>query len=200
MGATIGQWETAADGASGIETSAVSATATSGPTSPTSTRPAPSLRWPTPPLVLVAEDSAVNQLVAVRTLERCGCEVDVVSNGRQALDALGRRRYDAVLMDCQMQEMDGYAATAELRLCEHDERHTPVIAMTAHAMAGDREYCLAAGMDDYVSKPISRHAVIEALQRWIPARDGLAREAHPAEPVPVFPASSVAVAVCSRPA
>ncbi len=124
--------------------------------------------WPTAPLVLVAEDSPVNQIVTVRTLERCGCNVDVVSDGRQALAALANRDYDAVLMDCQMLEMDGYDATAELRRREQGSRHTLVIAMTAHAMAGDRARCLEAGMDDYISKPIRREALIDTLRRWIP--------------------------------
>jgi PAS domain S-box-containing protein len=124
--------------------------------------------WDTPPSVLVAEDSPVNQIVTVRTLERCGCHVDVVSDGRQALDALARQHYDAVLMDCEMREMDGYNATAELRRREYGTRHTPVIAMTARALPEDRARCLAAGMDDYVSKPIRREQLIDTLRRWIP--------------------------------
>ncbi len=125
--------------------------------------------WARPPRILVAEDSPVNQVVALRTLERCGCEAEAVANGRLALDALARRRYDAVLMDCQMAVMDGYEATAELRRREGDGERTPVIAMTALAMKGDLERCVAAGMDDYVSKPIRRQQLIETLQRWIPA-------------------------------
>ncbi|MGD0385503.1 MAG: ATP-binding protein, partial [Solirubrobacteraceae bacterium] len=128
--------------------------------------------WLTAPLVLVAEDSPVNQIVTARTLERCGCNVDVVSDGRQALAALAQRGYDAVLMDCEMLEMDGYDATAQLRRREHGTRHTPVIAMTAHAMAGDRARCLEAGMDDYISKPIRREHLIETLRRWIPPAGG----------------------------
>ena len=124
--------------------------------------------WATPPLVLVAEDNPVNQKVAVRTLERCGCEIDVVANGREALEALAARRYDAVLMDCQMPVMDGYDATTELRKRERNGgRRTPVIAMTAHAMNGAAERCLAAGMDDYIAKPVRRAQLIEALRRWI---------------------------------
>jgi PAS domain S-box-containing protein len=124
--------------------------------------------WPSAPLVLVAEDSPVNQAVAVRTLEHFGCRVEVVSDGRQALEKLALGSYDAVLMDCQMGGMDGYEATTELRCRENGAHHTPVIAMTAHAMDGDRERCLAAGMDDYVSKPIHRDQLVEALLRWIP--------------------------------
>jgi PAS domain S-box-containing protein len=124
--------------------------------------------WLTAPLLLVAEDNAVNQIIAVAALERCGCRVEVVNDGRKALEALSTRSYDAVLMDCQMPEMDGYEATAELRRRESGDRHTPVIAMTAHAMAGDRENCLEAGMDDYISKPMRRQQLIDTLQRWIP--------------------------------
>jgi PAS domain S-box-containing protein len=125
--------------------------------------------WSSPPLVLVAEDSAVNQIVAARAIERLGCRVDVVADGEAALAALASREYDAVLMDCQMPRMDGYAATEALRLREGDARHTPVIAMTAHAMAGDRDRCIAAGMDDYVAKPMRRLELAAALRQWIPA-------------------------------
>jgi PAS domain S-box-containing protein len=131
-----------------------------------SSTPAPA--WPTPPLVLVAEDSPVNQIVATRVLERCGCRVEVVADGREALRALATRHYDAVLMDCQMPNIDGYDATAELRRAEQGARHTPVIAMTAQAMDGDRERCINAGMDDYISKPVRHADLIDALRRWIP--------------------------------
>jgi signal transduction histidine kinase len=104
-------------------------------------------------LVLVVEDSPVNRLVAVHVLERCGFRSHVVNDGREALQALSSQRYDAVLMDCQMPDIDGYEATKELRRRENGGRHTPVIAMTAHAMTGDRERCIEAGMDDYVTKP-----------------------------------------------
>jgi signal transduction histidine kinase/CheY-like chemotaxis protein len=124
--------------------------------------------WATAPLVLVAEDNPVNQIVAVGALKRCGCRVEVVGDGRQALDALARERYDMVLMDCQMPEMDGYAATIELRGRENGRRRTPVIAMTAHAMDGAREKCLAAGMDDYISKPLRRETLVEILRKWVP--------------------------------
>ena len=124
--------------------------------------------WLTAPRVLVAEDSPVNQIVAVAALERCGCRVELVSDGRQALEALSTQHYDAVLMDCQMSEMDGYQATTELRRRENGDHHTPVIAMTAHSMDGDREKCLDAGMDDYISKPMRREQLIDTLQRWIP--------------------------------
>jgi CheY-like chemotaxis protein len=122
---------------------------------------------PNAPIVLVVEDSPVNRLVAVRVLERCGYRVHVVNDGREALDALSTQVYDVVLMDCQMPEVDGYEATRELRLREQGgKRHTPVIAMTAHAMTGDRERCLEAGMDDYLAKPVRSQALVEVLERW----------------------------------
>jgi PAS domain S-box-containing protein len=124
--------------------------------------------WSTPPLVLVAEDSQINQIVASRVLERCGCRVDVVGDGAEALQALAAKRYDAVLMDCQMPGMDGYAATQEIRRREHGTWHTPVIAMTAHAMTGDRERCIDAGMDDYITKPVRHVDLVNVLTRWIP--------------------------------
>ena len=126
-------------------------------------------RWLRPPLVLVAEDSQINQIVAVRALERCGCRVDVVGSGTEALEALAGERYDAVLMDCQMPKLDGYEATAELRRREAGARHTIVIAMTAHAMDGDRDRCIAASMDDYISKPMRHGELLEVLHRALPA-------------------------------
>jgi CheY-like chemotaxis protein len=126
-----------------------------------------------PAIVLVVEDSPINQIVAVRALERCGCRAKVANNGLEALEALAAEHYDAVLMDCQMPEMDGYEATLELRRREGHARHTPVIAMTANAMEGDRERCLDAGMDDYVSKPMRPSELAQTLARWItvPADD-----------------------------
>jgi len=137
---------------------------------------AAAVAWARPPLVLVVEDSPVNQVVAVRTLERCGCDAEAVGDGEQALAALSLRSYDAVLMDCQMSGMDGYEATSELRRREAGARRTPVIAMTALAMDGDIERCLAAGMDDYVSKPIRREELVATLQRWIAPQEATAAE------------------------
>jgi two-component system, sensor histidine kinase and response regulator len=122
------------------------------------------------PLVLVADDSPVNQLLAVRLLDQCGYRSQVVGDGHEAIAAVGHTTYAAVLMDCQMPELDGYAATAEIRRREHGREHVPIIAMTANSMAGDREKCLAAGMDDYVSKPLRPNLLRDALLRTRPSR------------------------------
>jgi len=120
------------------------------------------------PLILIAEDNEVNQILAIRMLQRRGYRAEAVGDGRQALEALERRRYAAVLMDCQMPEQDGYGATSELRLRQQGGRHTPVIAMTAHALGGDREKCLASGMDDYLAKPLKPEELDRVLRRWAP--------------------------------
>jgi two-component system sensor histidine kinase/response regulator len=117
--------------------------------------------------VLVVEDNAANLKVAVRMVEKLGYRADVAGNGKEAVGVLDRVRYDAVLMDCQMPEMDGYEAAREIRRHEPQGRHTPIIAMTASALAGDRERCLAAGMDDYISKPVKMHIVAAVLERWL---------------------------------
>ncbi len=116
--------------------------------------------------ILVAEDSPINQKVARHHLQRLGQRADYAANGIEAVEALRKQPYDVVLMDCQMPEMDGYEATAEIRKFEGAKRHAWIVAMTAHAMAGDREKCLAAGMDDYVAKPISVPALRDALERF----------------------------------
>jgi two-component system, sensor histidine kinase and response regulator len=123
--------------------------------------------------VLLAEDNLINQKVAKMMLQGFGLSVDVVSNGLQALEALSKNTYTLVLMDCQMPEMDGYDATRKIR--EYDafsfpgngKTHIPIIALTAHAMKGDRELCIAAGMDDYLPKPFNREQLAKALECWL---------------------------------
>lgn len=117
--------------------------------------------------MLIVEDNAANLKVAMRMVERLGYRADKAGNGIEAVRVLGGMDYDAVLMDCQMPEMDGYEATRQIRRHEKTGRHTPIIAMTASAMAGDRERCLAAGMDDYISKPVKLHVVAAVLERWV---------------------------------
>jgi PAS domain S-box-containing protein len=118
--------------------------------------------------LLLAEDYVVNQQVAVWLLDKLGYRTDVVANGAEALEAMSRIAYRAVLMDCQMPEMDGYDATREIRRREGSGRHTPVIAMTARAMHGDRERCLQAGMDDYIAKPVELDRLDAILKLWVP--------------------------------
>jgi two-component system, sensor histidine kinase and response regulator len=139
--------------------------------------PAPAARRPL--RVLLAEDNAVNQKLVVRLLEKQGHGVSVVVNGQEAVDAVGRGGFDLVLMDVQMPEMDGLEATRHIRERERAcGGHVVVLAMTAHAMKGDREQCLAAGMDGYVAKPIQPRELFAAIERALPAGD------LPEEPAP----------------
>jgi signal transduction histidine kinase/CheY-like chemotaxis protein len=133
--------------------------------------------------VLLAEDNPVNQKLAKIMLMQFGLSVDVASNGLEALEAFGGNRYDAIFMDCQMPEMDGYEASRKIRESEQaaflhgsERTHVPIIALTAHTMKGDRELCIAAGMDDYLSKPFSREQLAEALRRWMRKEEGMVSE------------------------
>ena len=149
--------------------------------------------------VLIVEDNEVNQRVAAALVERLGYVATVVGDGIAALEALDRCPYEVVLMDCQMPRMDGYEATTEIRRREGDH-HTPIVAMTASAMASERDRCLAVGMDDHVPKPIRRDALEAALARWVgpaapgdePAAEGRVDEAKLAELLGMAPAGSAA--------
>lgn len=122
--------------------------------------------------VLVVEDHPVNQILARTALQRLGCVVDVVSGGQDGVQAATTQAYDFVLMDCQMPDVDGYEATRRIRLWESKQAtpgaraRMPIVALTAHAMPGDREKCEAAGMDDYLTKPFSAHDLLQVLRRW----------------------------------
>ncbi|MEW6732383.1 MAG: PAS domain S-box protein [Acidobacteriota bacterium] len=137
--------------------------------------------------VLVTEDNLVNQKVAMAMLNTMGCQVSLASSGKEAIELLSQNRYDLIFMDCQMPEMDGYEATAAIRAQEAKVGgHIPIIAMTANAMKGDRERCFAAGMDDYISKPISIEDFQKALQNWtakrLPVIQEINRSQHNEQP------------------
>lgn len=132
--------------------------------------------------MLVVEDNVVNQMVAVRLLHNLGYKSDVAANGLEAIEALRRVPYDIVLMDCQMPELDGYEATRRIRELETTgelHRHTPIIALTANAMPGDRERWTHAGMDDCMTKPVSVEQFTRVLARWA-KKPGDERAADPA--------------------
>ncbi|MEE4376007.1 MAG: response regulator [Candidatus Competibacteraceae bacterium] len=126
--------------------------------------------------ILLAEDNPINQQVALTMLEQVGYQADLANNGLEALNAIMRQPYDLVLMDCQMPEMDGFEATRRIRALEEGQQqetrwHTPIIALTAHAMEKDREYCLTAGMDDYMTKPFTQQQLAGLLRRWLAIED-----------------------------
>jgi CheY-like chemotaxis protein/HPt (histidine-containing phosphotransfer) domain-containing protein len=127
--------------------------------------------------LLLVEDNPDNQKLSVRLLAKHGYSCDVASNGLEALKSMAIRNYSMVLMDCQMPWMDGFQATAIIREREKNLRHTPVVAMTAHALAGDKEKCLAAGMDDYLPKPINEGDLIRTIERWVMSADRIAPDA-----------------------
>jgi signal transduction histidine kinase/CheY-like chemotaxis protein len=159
-------------GSFGEASQVVEAVSSSAPLQPAAAKTHRRLR------VLLAEDNAVNQKIAMRVLEKHGHQVTVAADGRQALAALDRATFDVVLMDVQMPEMDGFESTAAIRGHERETgNHIPIIAMTAHAMPGDRERCIAAGMDSYIAKPLKPPELIELLEKFA---DATQREASPA--------------------
>jgi CheY-like chemotaxis protein len=139
--------------------------------------------------ILLAEDHPTNRQVILSQLSAFGARADSVANGRAMLERLEARSYDIVLMDCQMPELDGYEATRQLRRREGRDRHTIVIALTAHAMPDDRQKCLAAGMDDYISKPVDAEQLIGAIERWAHGKGDASTE---------MPASDTPSATASR--
>jgi two-component system sensor histidine kinase/response regulator len=130
--------------------------------------------------VLVVEDNVVNQRLAKVLIERLGYEVDLAANGEEAVTQLARRSYDVALMDCQMPVLDGFEATRQVRRLDAPACRTPIVAMTASAMDGDREQCLNSGMDDYLTKPLDLEKLKTAIERWTLA-SRQSRNAVPAE-------------------
>jgi CheY-like chemotaxis protein len=140
--------------------------------------------------ILLAEDNLVNQKVALRLLERLDYRVDVVADGLAAIAAWQTGKFDLIIMDCQMPQMDGYEATREIRRLEAGRSHIPIVALTAHAMQGDEDRCRAAGMDDYLSKPIDRTKLEVCLERLLPG--GGSAGVGPPRLIPAIKESSVA--------
>ena len=144
--------------------------------------------------LLLAEDNPTNQKLAVILLEKAGFSVDVVENGQQAFEKVQSGQYNAVLMDMQMPELDGYAAAKKIRAWEAGQKHIPIIAMTASAMKGDRERCLEAGMDDYVPKPLQPEVLFRILDHWTESLDDPAAQRPVELPPPGGPTSLAEVA------
>jgi CheY-like chemotaxis protein/HPt (histidine-containing phosphotransfer) domain-containing protein len=142
--------------------------------------------------ILLLEDDTVNQYVAQKLLKNLGCQADVAHNGLEAVETLMQQSYDLVFMDCQMPKLDGYAATARIRNLEGAARHTPIIAMTANAMTGDREKCLAAGIDDYLTKPIRLEALRDMLTRWLSSAGSVNPSIHEPQHVQESPMPPIA--------
>ncbi len=134
--------------------------------------------------ILIVDDNETNQFVALEQVEFAGYEADVAGDGSEAVRMVKQRQYAAVLMDCQMPVMDGYTATREIRAWEGDRHHTPIIALTAHAMAGERDKVLSAGMDDYLSKPLKPHSLEKMLERYATTSGDSTPPSEPAEVVP----------------
>jgi PAS domain S-box-containing protein len=132
--------------------------------------------------ILIAEDNIVNQKVAKKQVEKLGFKVDVVANGLEVLEALNRIHYDLILMDCQMPEMDGYQATAEIRRLQDSVNRVPIVAMTAAAMQGEKDRCIEAGMNDYISKPVKQIDLEAKINQWI--RSGINQSFNKSE-IPV---------------
>ena len=132
--------------------------------------------------VLLVEDNSINQKVARQALKKMGCTVEVCENGKEGFLAVKNKDYDIILMDGSMPVMDGFEATAAIREYEGNKKHTPIIAMTAHAMRGDREKCLTAGMDDYISKPIDWNSVYSILLKYCPQKSTKKGHAENNEP------------------
>jgi len=136
--------------------------------------------------VLLVEDNRVNQKLSESQLRKLGCEVEIVTNGLEALAAWQRGGFDLILMDCHMPELDGWEATRQLRVREREQARPrqPIIAMTANAMTGDREKCLEAGMDDYISKPVDFGSLRQLLKRFFVDAPAPSRSRnHPCTPL-----------------
>jgi two-component system CheB/CheR fusion protein len=144
------------------------ADAAASPGEPQLTEAPPPPPAPSSAQILIVEDHLDNREILVLLLESIGYRPDAVGSGRECLERVAQQDYDIILMDCQMAGLDGYETTRRLRELEGDRRHTIVVAVTAHAMKGDREKCLEAGMDDYMSKPIMEEDLARMVEKWVP--------------------------------